>query len=195
MDESAHDPGGKRAFPLPGGVTGDALFDGPDACYRYAATYQNGLHRGPRRRLMVVGMNPSTATHQQFDPTVAKLWRLAMRMSFSDLLMTNVYAYRATDPKGLRHVDDPAGVYNRTTLDTLGAQADMILMAHGEPKTKAFAAEAFWIRELFLQRGYPMFILQLTRNGWPAHPLYLKNSLQPVPWDGRTIKNPPKLPD
>lgn len=59
--------------------------------------------------LAVIGVNPSTADEVENDPTIRKCMGFAERLGFGGLLMINVAAYRATDPKKCRDAADPIG--------------------------------------------------------------------------------------
>lgn len=184
-DFAAHDPGGKRSFPLPYGVVGDATYGGPDDCYRYLAEYlKMPSGRTTLRTLMVVGMNPSTATELVFDPTVAKLWRLAQRWGFDRLIMTNTYAYRATHQMRLLEVENPIGPDNDWYLYNGALRASLLLMAYGTPHHRSLHDRGPAVAEMLRARGHKLHVLKLSKDGRPYHPLYLPDSLVPVPWNG-----------
>lgn len=184
----AHDPGGKRSLPLPVGVQGSAVYGDPFDCYRYVAEYalRSFVEYEKLPTLMVVGMNPSTATHYQFDPTVAKVWRLAMRLGFVRLMMTNTFAYRATDQSRLMEVEDPIGIDNDSWLRGCASSTDMILMAYGTPNFRPLHARGPAVVQMLREagHGHKLHVLKLSKSGVPCHPLYLPDSLVPVPWNG-----------
>ena len=49
---------------------------------------------------MFIGLNPSTADETQDDPTVRRCIRYAQSWGYGALYMTNIFAFRATDPRG-----------------------------------------------------------------------------------------------
>src|SRR5690348_10665058 len=53
------------------------------------------------RPLVVVGVNPSTATDVSPDQTIKKITGFAARKGFDGWLMINLYPQRTTDPRGL----------------------------------------------------------------------------------------------
>ena len=53
------------------------------------------------RKLIVVGLNPSTATRDKSDITATKVEKVARANGFDGFVMTNLYPLRATDPKHL----------------------------------------------------------------------------------------------
>jgi hypothetical protein len=62
--------------------------------------------------LAVVGCNPSKADEVDNDPTIRRVVGFARRLSFGGVLMLNVGAYRATDPKEWKAAVDPFGPQN-----------------------------------------------------------------------------------
>lgn len=180
-----HDPGGRRLFPLPPGVHGRAAYGGPADCYRYLAEYWvaddvPGTWSGPS--IMVVGMNPSTATDKAFDPTIAKLWRLARKWGYGRLFMTNAFAYRCTDQRRLVEVEDPVGPDNPWWLRECARQADLILMACGTPQIARLRDAGPAVADFLVSAGYELHALRVSQSGRPCHPLYLPEHLTPQPW-------------
>jgi hypothetical protein len=62
--------------------------------------------------LCVIGLNPSTADEQEDDPTIRKTIGFARRLGYGGVLMLNVGAYRATDPREWKQAADPFGREN-----------------------------------------------------------------------------------
>lgn len=59
-----------------------------------------------------VMLNPSTADGESDDPTIRKCMGFARRSSHGGIIVVNLFAYRATDPKTLRSIADPVGPDN-----------------------------------------------------------------------------------
>jgi hypothetical protein len=70
-----------------------------DGKYRYELTRTWDLNG---RVVAFIGLNPSTADASNDDPTIRKCMKYARRWGYGGLLMLNVFAYRATDPKDLK---------------------------------------------------------------------------------------------
>jgi hypothetical protein len=51
--------------------------------------------------LIVVGLNPSTASSEKSDTTVSKVKKAAENAGYCGFVMTNLYPLRSTDPHGL----------------------------------------------------------------------------------------------
>src|SRR3954469_17706712 len=77
-----------------------------DGLYRYALWRVWDADRGLCNFLM---LNPSTADETVNDPTVARCARRARSWGYGGLVVTNLFAFRATDPSGLRAAPDPVG--------------------------------------------------------------------------------------
>jgi hypothetical protein len=176
---NGHDPGGKVLLPLPIWVKGSAVFGGSNDMYRYE------LSRVWDERLpvlLMIGMNPSTASPHYDDPTVAKGRRYAERWGYGTLLMGNAFAYRATDQKRLLEVGDPIGPENDRHLLSMADRADMILFAYGQPR-KDLRHRGPQVAKMLATKHQPkVFVLELSQDGTPKHPLYLKGSLLPKAW-------------
>ena len=146
-------------------------------CYRYSLTRtwdQNG------RRAAFIMLNPSTATEIQNDPTVERCERRARALGFGAFQVTNIFAWRDTDPKAMRAAADPVGADNdRTILASLG-WANQVICAwgtHGAHLDRGAQVEA-----LLRATGADLFNLGLTQAGHPKHPLYISYQQRPAPW-------------
>lgn len=51
--------------------------------------------------IIVVGLNPSTASSEKSDTTVSKVKKAAENAGYGGFVMTNLYPLRSTDPHGL----------------------------------------------------------------------------------------------
>lgn len=84
----------------------------------------------------VIGCNPSKADEKDDDPTIRKVIGFGQRMEYGGVLMLNVGAYRATDPKDWKAAADPFGPEN--TVEHLKRyiahfQPHRIVAAWGKP--------------------------------------------------------------
>ncbi len=126
--------------------------------------------------VLVIGLNPSTADAQADDPTSRRVASFAEQWGFTRVCMANLFAYRATEPRDMKHAPAPIGPDNDATLRRLAVQAALVVAAWG-------AHGAHRNRDLHVRRMLPNpHVLRLTRGGQPAHPLYLPAHLRPVPW-------------
>jgi len=145
--------------------------------YRYALTR---VWDDAGDKALFVMLNPSTATEVQNDPTVERCERRAHALGFGGFRVTNIFAWRDTDPRKMRAAADPVGPANDMAILEGCDWADRIIAAwgtHGAHMQRGAAVEA-------LLRGAqtPVHHLGLTKDGHPKHPLYIAYSEQPKLW-------------
>ena len=132
-------------------------------------------------KAMFVMLNPSTATEVQNDPTVERCERRARALGHGAFRVTNIFAWRDTDPRAMRAAADPVGPENDATIASGAHWADQIIAAwgtHGAHRDRGPEVEA-----LLRAVGQPIYHLGLTRDGHPRHPLYIAYSARPMLWD------------
>ena len=152
----------------------------PDAQYRYALDREwAGLFSGGV--CCWVMLNPSTADAQQDDPTVRRCIYFAQRWGYQAITVLNLFAYRATDPKELRGVEDPVGPDNELWFERVLGRSDAVVCAWGNHGNLHGQSEIGleWIR----RAGHEPLALRVTGQGQPQHPLYLPSGLAPEPME------------
>lgn len=164
-------------------------------------TYRYRLTRSWNETLPMLGwimLNPSTADASVDDPTIRKCIGFAKRGGFGSIVVTNLFAFRATDPKELKkrapRTRARKGERARDLSEIVGPENDThIVAAVGEALRTICAWGAhgeFGNRDrdvlLMLQRegafdGWerPSWLIRLdvTQDGAPRHPLYLPYEL------------------
>lgn len=164
---------------------GDAV---SEAVYSDCEKYRYSLTRiwdAAGARALFVMLNPSTATEVQNDPTVERCERRARALGFGGFRVTNIFAWRDTDPKNMRAAHDPVGPENNDTirqsaLSWVRDTNDQIICAwgaHGDHLGQGFA-----IQSLLRKCDKPLYSLGMTKQGHPKHPLYIGYSVQPELW-------------
>jgi hypothetical protein len=78
-----------------------------------------------------VMLNPSTADADQDDPTIRRCISFSNRWGFGRLVVVNLFARRATDPKELLHGGDPVGSANDASTLAAALEADRVIAAWG----------------------------------------------------------------
>jgi hypothetical protein len=134
-----------------------------------------------RGKLNFIMLNPSTADENKNDPTVTQCENRAKRMGFSGLVVTNLFALRSTDPKGLYKHPDPVGVHNNLYITDNARGTSMIILgwgAHGQYEDRAKEV-------LGMLAGVPvirdkLYLLDRTKGGFPKHPLYISKATNPT---------------
>ncbi len=129
---------------------------------------------------MFVMLNPSTATEVQNDPTVERCERRARALGYGGFRVTNIFAWRATDPRDMRASVDPIGPENDSILIQSARWADHIIAAWGTHG--AYLDRGNLVAKILHNQNKPLFHLGLSKAGHPKHPLYLPYSQQPIPW-------------
>lgn len=148
-------------------------------CERYRYTLTREWAPGGGRVLFIM-LNPSTATEVQNDPTVERCERRARALGFGAFRVTNIFAWRDTDPRKMRAAPDPVGPENDAAIVESCGWADRIVAAwgtHGAHMGRGAAVEA-----LLRGTGAPVFHLGLSKDGHPKHPLYIAYARQPERW-------------
>lgn len=158
----------------------------PCGHYRYTLRRTCGGLLESHGRVVFIMLDPSTADARVDDPTIRKVRGYTERWLYRELVVVNAYAWRATDPGVLPSIADPVGPDNDAAIASVcgGAQQHesnsldpLVVCAWGKhlrPDRRTALAR--------LLAGVPLHALKLNDDGSPAHPLYLKNTLRPVPF-------------
>jgi len=127
---------------------------------------------GPLPYLLVVGLNPSTADDTADDPTLRRCIAFAKREGMGALCMANVYAYRSTDPAGLRDLGLAlaVGTDNGRWLAAAARHAGAVICAWGKHAAQRDVAATLSILRANAAR---VLCLGINQDGSPKHPLYL----------------------
>jgi hypothetical protein len=150
-------------------------------------TYRYSLTRrwdDTARKVLFVMLNPSTADEIQNDPTVERCEQRARRLGYGAFRVTNIFAFRATDPRDMRAATDPVGPQNDRVLRDAAAWADDIIAAWGVHG--AHLGRGPDVGRMLAATHVPLFHLGLSKAGHPRHPLYLPYARMPEAWDGET---------
>ncbi len=155
-------------------ITGDAEFS-PCGKYRYWLLRDWGLRRfsdGRGAYALWIGMNPSTATATEDDPTIRREMAYTRRLGLDRYVKVNVMDYRATNPKDLLAEGVvPCSDYNPECIRVAAIKAAAIVICHGKlpPRFLVYSDQA--VAQL---GGKPVLCLGLNQDGSPKHPLYLR---------------------
>ncbi|AKS42348.1 DUF1643 domain-containing protein [Wenzhouxiangella marina] len=151
--------------------------------YRYSL-WRTWEVRAPK--VMMIGLNPSTADAERNDPTIRRCIGFARDWGYGGLIMTNLFAFRATYPEDLRRADDPIGPRNDAWIRRLARCADALVAVWGN--------DGAWLdrsQQLRNTLGSRLQVIRLNKSGEPAHPLYLPARLRPGSWpEPDTMRSP-----
>ena len=141
-----------------------------DQVYRYRL---ERLWDETKPKVLFIMLNPSTADGLEDDPTIRRVVNFAKSWGYGGVYVVNLYAFRSTDPKGLKLVADPIGPENREHIRALidSVAVDRVIYAWGNKEK-----EPEWLRELITKP----YCIAVSKKGIPKHPLYLKSVSQPI---------------
>lgn len=147
--------------------------------YRYMLQRDGDLTatKGPAVFIM---LNPSTADAELDDATIRRCRGFAQAWRCDGLVVVNLYAYRARDPRFLWKSNlDPVGPENNAHIARTAAGAGEIVCAWGAEAKVNRVAE---VVAILTAAGARLKCLGVTKSGAPRHPLYVKASQDPVDW-------------
>jgi hypothetical protein len=142
-----------------------------DRLYRYSLSR---IWDSSLPTVMFIGLNPSTADETENDPTINRCIGFAKSWGYGGLVMTNLFAFRSTDPKILKSVKEPIGDKNNDWLIQLAKESKIIIAAWGTNGT-------LLNRDKEIKKLFPtLYCLELSKENHPKHPLYLKKTKTPI---------------
>jgi len=152
----------------------DALID-PTGKYRYWLLRQ--WNNKPGNFVNFVMLNPSKADAEVDDNTIRRCVKYAKKWGFDGIYVTNLFAFRATDPKCIKKASDPIGKENNKYIKLIAKKSKLIVLAwsnHGSFMQRDMAAIKI------LSGIHPLRCLGTNKSGQPKHPLRLNKNLNPV---------------
>ena len=152
------------------------------ATYSPCGLYRYSLWRfwdGPALTILWIMLNPSTADDLgNNDPTIERCEKRSVAWGFNRMEVVNLFGFRATDPRALRVAADPVGPGNDEAVFAAADRADLILCGWGtEGRLRSRSNDM-----LALLTTRPLHCIGRTRQGEPAHPLYLSYARTPRPY-------------
>jgi len=145
-------------------------------CRRWRYLLWRRWRPGPLANFLM--LNPSTADEVKLDPSCTRARGYALRWGFGGLLVTNIFAWRATDPQEMKAVRDPVGRGNDRAILRAAREAAIVVCAWGNHGTHL--GRAVQVRRNLNE--IPLHALHMNGSGEPAHPLYLSGALEPRRW-------------
>ena len=123
-------------------------------------------------------LNPSTADEFKLDPSCTRARNYAEQWGYGALIVTNIFGFRATDPRRMKAEPDPVGRGNDAAILRAARESAIVVCAWGNHGAHAGRAG----QVLQLLSAFKLFALRTSKQGQPAHPLYLPARLKPVPF-------------
>ncbi|MEQ1760459.1 MAG: DUF1643 domain-containing protein [Vicinamibacterales bacterium] len=130
------------------------------------------------RTMLWVLLNPSTADANSDDPTLRRCVGFAKQHGYSGIVIVNLFAYRATDPRELRHADDPVGPDNDAHIATACGQPGVDVVVAGWGAHALARPRAAHVRNVVDAHRGTMRCFAKSKDGHPRHPLYVPYSAQ-----------------
>ena len=134
-------------------------------------------------------LNSSTADHIQNDPTITRVIDFTKRFGYGGAFILNLFALRSPDPAKLREAglwafgNQNTVTWNNTIADASGKNVDgrPVMVAAWGTHGKFLSADKRYLT-LFKDR-VRFHCLKTTKDGFPAHPLYLPKTCELQPYD------------
>lgn len=130
-----------------------------------------------RSKVMLIGLNPSTADATRNDPTIRRCIGFARDWGFGGVWVLNLFAFRATYPSDLKAAADPVGPRNDEWIRRVARKTARAVAAWGNDGV--FMGRSTRVR---IMLGDRLEVIRLNAGGEPAHPLYLPRGLKAVRW-------------
>ena len=155
----------------------DLFSDGKSAVISLCEKYRYTLSRiwnENKYYVNFVGLNPSTADAMNDDPTVRRCIAFAEKWGYGGIVITNLFALRATDPKVMMAYENPVGIDNEKWLREVAREAGLVIVAWGVNGNHLNRDN-----EVLPMLNSPS-CLDITKGGYPKHPLYIKADTNPI---------------
>ena len=154
-----------------------------EATYSECEKYRYCLFREwdvRKKRAHFIMLNPSTATEYQNDPTVERCERRARSLGYGAFSVTNIFAWRETNPKKMEKVSDPIGPKNDGIIIETCKNSNLNIAAWGAHGSHR--ARGKEVKEILIKVKLKIFSLGITKLGHPKHPLYISYQVKPQIW-------------
>lgn len=130
-------------------------------------------------KMAFIMLNPSTADANVDDATIRRCINFAKSSDYGSIQVVNLFAYRATQPERLKEKDiDPIGEQNDDYIIDTCSSSDIIIAAWGVNGT--LQSRAAKVERLIGINTYDLHCLGTSKDGYPRHPLFVKDDVMPV---------------
>ncbi len=128
------------------------------------------------RRLVFIGLNPSTADETRNDNTITRCIGFAERHGYGGIVMVNLFAFRTKSPTEMKKAPDPIGPHNDRIINLYIDERHDVVAAWG-------IHGSYMNRDKVIAEMVPdLLCLGVTKGGHPRHPLFLKNDASLRSW-------------
>jgi len=138
--------------------------------------------------LILLGLNPSTAEPLNLDPTLQSVERIANHQGYNYWVAINLYPQRATNSKDLhKEFDESLHLTNLKHIENVLIFDDPVIWAAWGTKITIRPYLLDCLRDIYeLSKKYDCLwvsIGDLSKDGHPYHPLYLRNNAEMKEFD------------
>lgn len=174
-----------------------------DGLYRYRL---DRIWDEDRAIVNFVMLNPSTADADTDDATIRKCIKFAQDWGHGGIIVTNLFAWRATDPRELKALPPQsrgANAQNDSFIANIAELAHLVVCAWGNDgilvgsgTSGFFVPRGGEVLAGLRKNGHgtKLHYLQRNQNGEPKHPLYCKGTLEPTPYEAASQRKPEETP-
>jgi hypothetical protein len=126
-------------------------------------------------------LNPSTADHRKDDPTIRRCMSFAKQWKAGGIVVVNLFALRATNPKELYLSPDPIGPENDDTIMRYASGNCKVVAGWGVHG--GYLNREVDIIKMMNSHEVELECLGVTKGSHPKHPLYVSTDTKLVPFN------------
>jgi len=120
-------------------------------------------------KVLFIMLNPSIANSKKNDPTIRKIISYSKSWGFGGVYVGNLYSNISPYPKDIRLIKFHREKKNIESIKKMEEIAELTVFAWGNNEKTPN-----WLKALIKKPYY----IELSKNGIPKHPLYLKKNLK-----------------
>ena len=122
-------------------------------------------------------LNPSTADEFVLDPTLKRCLNFSREWGYGGMVITNLFAYRATKPAVMKAYHEPVGAENDRAIIETASGADLVVCGWGNHGSHRRRDKE--VLGLLSMAKVRLHCLTVNGDGSPGHPLYLAGNSSP----------------
>ena len=132
---------------------------------------------------MFILLNPSTADHENDDPTILKCIAYSKSWGYGGFYVCNLFSYRSTKPEGLLNTNNPHGEDNLNYIKRNSNLVEIVVCGWGKDGLVRKLLNGSKTLDYLSELNHKLYYLRLNKHGEPSHPLYLSPKLRPVKFE------------
>jgi hypothetical protein len=137
--------------------------------------------------LLVIMLNPSVADAERNDPTITRVMQRAKRLGYGGVVVCNLYAFRSPYPAKLRERwrlgAGIIGPSNDLVIREAAQRYKHVWVAWGGDALAAKRDKA--VLDILYGNCCSVYMLELTKDGFPKHPLHVAYDVPLTTYKGR----------